>query len=69
MAAWVILAGGVADAALRGDHSPVALLVFHGAVTALAAAGLWLHFKEDPLSDNEPARQPRRPRPDPQRYD
>ncbi len=44
---WLLLTGGIGDAVLLGDRSPVRLLAFYFAISLLTALALWLQFRDD----------------------
>jgi hypothetical protein len=51
---WLLLTGGVGDAVLQGGGgSRLALLLFHGAASALTALALWVELARE----DRPARR------------
>lgn len=44
---WLLLTGGIGDAVLSGERSPLALLAFYFGISLLTALALWLQFKSD----------------------
>jgi hypothetical protein len=44
---WLLLTGGIGDAVLQGERSPLGLLAFYFAISILTALALWLQFKGD----------------------
>jgi hypothetical protein len=45
---WLLLTGAVGDAVLAGERSPLPLLGFYFAVTALTFLALWIWLQPDP---------------------
>ncbi|GEJ56415.1 hypothetical protein [Anaeromyxobacter diazotrophicus] len=44
---WLLLTGGIGDAALTGDRSPLWLLAFYFGISLLTAGALWLEYRDD----------------------
>lgn len=44
---WLLLTGGIGDAVLRGDRSPLWLLAFYFGTSLLTALALWVQFRDD----------------------
>jgi len=44
---WLLLTGGIGDAVLFGEHSPIRLLAFYFTISILTAVALWFQFRDD----------------------
>ncbi len=44
---WLLLTGGIGDAILQSERSPLGLLAFYFVISILTALALWLQFKGD----------------------
>ncbi|HVI75974.1 MAG TPA: hypothetical protein VM683_13400 [Anaeromyxobacteraceae bacterium] len=44
---WLLLTGGIGDAVLIADRSPLRLLGFYFIISVLTVLALWTQFRED----------------------
>jgi hypothetical protein len=44
---WLLLMGGIGDAVLAADRSPLRLLAFYLTISVLTSLTLWMQFREE----------------------